>query len=261
MFRLTREVRFALTGSAPTGFANGHGGVPVIDRLAPWLSLRVTLSGDLDPRSSYLRNIKQIDEVVRARALPLLNRIYQDPGESRRLARIPAVVAEALHGGWPGASLDEVELLLSPYCSVSVITKELPMTRLSQKFEFSAAHRLHNASLSDAENRQTYGKCNNPHGHGHNYELQVTIAGEPDASGVIISTEQLERIVHESVIAKLDHKHLNVEVPEFGRVIPSVENIAKVIHAMLKPTLQSTAARLASVTVWETPKTWCEYSE
>ena len=135
------------------------------------------------------------------------------------------------------------------------------MVRLSQTFEFCASHRLHSPALSDEENRRTYGKCNNPHGHGHNYELQVTLAGKPDARGVLIDVPVFERVVAETVIEPFDHKNLNEEVPQFADVIPSVENIAQVIYRMLAPRFAAEKAKLASVTVWETPKTWCEYSE
>jgi 6-pyruvoyltetrahydropterin/6-carboxytetrahydropterin synthase len=137
------------------------------------------------------------------------------------------------------------------------------MIRMSQKFEFSASHRLHNPSLSDEMNRQTFGKCNNPHGHGHNYELQVTLSG-PDGAEMPTPLVQFERIVAETVIDRFDHKNLNEQVPEFAELIPSVENIARVIYRLLKPKLESQQAserHLASVTVWETPKTFCEYSE
>lgn len=135
------------------------------------------------------------------------------------------------------------------------------MVRLSQKFEFSASHRLHNPSLSDQANRDTFGKCNNPHGHGHNYEVQVTLAGEPDAGGVLVDVPVFERIVAEAAIDRFDHKNLNVELPEFEDVIPSVENIARAIYRLLKPRFSDSRGKLASVTVWETPKTSCEYSE
>jgi 6-pyruvoyltetrahydropterin/6-carboxytetrahydropterin synthase len=136
------------------------------------------------------------------------------------------------------------------------------MTRLSQKFEFAASHRLHNPALSDEQNRQTFGKCNNPHGHGHNYELQVTLIGEPASnSGLIIDIPVFEQIVADTVINRFDHKNLNLQVEEFASEIPSVENIARAIYRLLKPKLQSLQSQLASVTVWETPKTWCEYSE
>ena len=135
------------------------------------------------------------------------------------------------------------------------------MVLLSQKFEFSASHRLHNPSLSDEANRDTFGKCNNPHGHGHNYEVQVALIGEPDSGGVLVDIPTFERTVAEVAIDRFDHKNLNVELPEFENVIPSVENIARAIYRLLKPRFADARARLASVTVWETPKTSCEYSE
>lgn len=135
------------------------------------------------------------------------------------------------------------------------------MVRLSQMFEFAATHRLHSPALSEAENRAVYGKCNNPHGHGHNYQVQVTLAGMPDHTGVLINVPQFERIVAETIIDRFDHKNLNVELPEFADQIPSVENIAQVIFRLLKPKLTFPHAKLAAITVWETPKTWCEYSE
>ena len=136
------------------------------------------------------------------------------------------------------------------------------MVRLSHKFEFSASHRLFNRSLGEDENRRLFGKCSNPHGHGHNYELQVTLAGEPDrVNGVLVDLPAFERVVATAVIDRFDHKNLNAEVPEFRELIPSVENIAMVIHRLLKPKLTAGDVRLAGVTVWETPKTWCEYTE
>jgi 6-pyruvoyltetrahydropterin/6-carboxytetrahydropterin synthase len=135
------------------------------------------------------------------------------------------------------------------------------MTRLSEKFEFSASHRLFNPTFTDEENLKTFGKCSNPHGHGHNYELQVTLRGRPNEKGLLVDIPLFEKIVAENVIQRFDHKNLNVEVPEFKNAIPTVENIAATIYRILKPKLHSTTADLASITVWETAKTWCEYSE
>jgi len=135
------------------------------------------------------------------------------------------------------------------------------MTRLSQKFEFSASHRLFNPTFSDDQNLKTFGKCSNPHGHGHNYELQVTLRGRPNEKGLLMDIPAFEKIVAENVVSRFDHKNLNVEVPEFKNSPPTVENIAATIYRILKPKLQVDGASLASVTVWETAKTWCEYSE
>lgn len=137
------------------------------------------------------------------------------------------------------------------------------MLYLNQHFEFSAAHRLHNPTLSDADNRKTFGKCNNPAGHGHNYQVKVSITGTPGPDGTLLPVASLDEIVNRHVIDHLDHKHLNEQVPEFdqsaGGVNPSVENIAMVVYRRLAPHVAP--ARLAAVTVWETPKTWAEYSE
>jgi len=164
-------------------------------------------------------------------------------------------------GRW-GERFEGVSLVLSAFLELTASRTELPMVRLSQRFEFSASHRLFNRALSDEENCRIYGKCSNPHGHGHNYELQVTLAGEPDSlNGLLVNLPAFERIVGLSVIDRFDHKNLNVELPEFAGLIPSVENIARVIYKLLQPRFVEAGARLAAVTVWETPKTWCEYTE
>lgn len=266
MLLLTREIRFALKTDGIsngqeglwTGY-NGYGGVPAYDPGACFLVLRVTLSGSLDPKSSYLRNITEVDRVVRQRAIPFLQRLWTEGQYD------PATVLHGLKDRlcdtWPGSSLEQLELLPTPYHSFRMILSEPKMIRISQKFEFSAAHRLHNPSLSDTENRQLFGKCNNPYGHGHNYELEVTLAGEPDATGMLMPIHKLEEIVQRQVIELLDHKFLNLEVEAFKTCNPSVENIARVIFGWLRAPLTQPHCRLDRVTVWETPKTWATYSE
>jgi 6-pyruvoyltetrahydropterin/6-carboxytetrahydropterin synthase len=264
MFRLTREVRFSVNrrpDDAPADKpTNGYAGFPSMRGIGHYLALRVTVSGALDPASQYLINIKKIDSLARERAIPFVR--------ERVLGAAPvapgplvADLFERLTPAAPGATLDAIELMLSPFLSYGCRASELPMVRLSQKFEFSATHRLHNPVLSDEENCATYGKCNNPHGHGHNYEVQVTLKGTPGRSGLLVDVPAFERIVAATVIERFDHKNLNVELPEFREVIPSVENIAMTVYRLLKPRFAEAGAALASVTVWETPKTWCEYSE
>jgi hypothetical protein len=173
MFRLTREVRFAVNDqpdaqlrSAP---ANSYGGYPSLTGFGHYLTLAVTLEGELNPSSNYLRNIKEIDDVVRRKAIGLVSKLVQTRAVP---APTPALLFDALRDQWPGTLLCEIRLGLSPFLSLGCLRSELPMIRLSQKFEFAASHRLHNPSLSDEQNRATFGKCNNPHGHGHNYERQ-----------------------------------------------------------------------------------------
>ena len=260
MFRLSREVRFAINSVPDNQLlhkpSNSYGGFPTLNGLGHWFSLAITLVGEIDPQTNYLRNIKEIDDVVRQRAVPLVDRAIRD-GRFGGGAGVLGEMFELLGNAWPGTSLEWLKLSLSPFLVLSVKAVEFPMIRLSQRFEFSASHRLHNPALSDEANRACFGKCNNPAGHGHNYEVQVTISGKPDGDGSLVCVPDLERIVARTVIDRLDHKHLNLEVPEFASLNPTVENIAKIIFSLLKPRIAS----LSSVTVWETPKTWCEYSE
>jgi 6-pyruvoyltetrahydropterin/6-carboxytetrahydropterin synthase len=132
------------------------------------------------------------------------------------------------------------------------------MVQLTRSFEFSAAHRLYCANLSDEENHRLFGKCSNPHGHGHNYVVEVTVGGTPDAvSGTIVDMPAFDRTVQETVIVPFDHKNLNVECPEFSDLNPSVENIARVIFQRLESALDR--GTLLNIRVWETPKTYADY--
>ena len=108
------------------------------------------------------------------------------------------------------------------------------MIYLTRRVEFSASHYYHNPEFSAEENRRIFGKCNNPHGHGHNYILEVTVKGEIDSrSGFVIDLKQLKEIMNREVVDALDHRHLNKEVPEFARQIPTSENIAIAIWKRL----------------------------
>lgn len=263
MFRLTREVRFAIgadPGPPASPPANGFAGFPPLLGLGHYYALQVTLAGSLDSHSQYLLNIRQIDRSVRHEAIPRIERAIRDRtfgGGGNLLHGLFTALREV----WHPATLERLTLCLSPFLAISMAAGEIPMAQLSQKFEFSASHRLYNPSLPPEENQALFGKCSNPYGHGHNYELQVTLRGEPDASGVLLAIPAFERIVTETVIDKFDHRNLNAELPEFSTLIPTVENIAMVIYRLLRPRFEEHRAHLASVTVWETPKTWCEYSE
>lgn len=263
MFRLTREVRFAvnlvpdqqLSASATNSFA----GYPSLTGFGHYLTLAVTLRGELRRESSYLRNIKDIDDAVRRIAIPIVASAVRE-----RQSPVVALqgLSNAIRDAWDGAVVEQLALSLSPFLTLTLRTEESPMLRLSQKFEFSASHRLFNRDCDDAENRRIFGKCSNPNGHGHNYELQVTLAGDGErVGGVLKNIPDFERIVGDTVIERFDHKNLNLDLPEFADIIPSVENIARVIYRLLRPRFGDAGAKLAAVTVWETPKTWCEYSE
>ena len=108
------------------------------------------------------------------------------------------------------------------------------MIRLTRRYRFCASHRLHAAGLSDAENRALYGKCNNPHGHGHDYTLEVSVSGQVDAeSGRVGDLAALDTLVREQVLEPFDHHDLNKEVPAFAERVPTTENLAIEIRSRL----------------------------
>jgi 6-pyruvoyltetrahydropterin/6-carboxytetrahydropterin synthase len=106
--------------------------------------------------------------------------------------------------------------------------------KLTRRYRFSASHRLDTPALSPEENRKLYGKCNNPYGHGHDYVLDVTVAGSPDESGQIVGREALDGLVAERILARFDHRNLNVDLPELAGVVATTESLAVAIEMALK---------------------------
>jgi 6-pyruvoyltetrahydropterin/6-carboxytetrahydropterin synthase len=132
------------------------------------------------------------------------------------------------------------------------------MVYLTRKAEFSAAHYYHNPQWSAEENQRVFGKCANLNGHGHNYTLEVTVKGEPDAkSGFVIDLKELKAIMHREVLDVMDHRMLNKEVPEFATQIPTTENLAISIWKRLEGKLK--IARLHRVRVYETPDLFVDF--
>lgn len=132
------------------------------------------------------------------------------------------------------------------------------MVYVTRREVFSASHRLFNKNLSDEENEKLFGKCSNPNGHGHNYVLEVVIAGEIDPlTGYVIDLSILKKIIHEHVISKVDHKNLNTDVEFLDGIIPSSENIAVGIWNQLVDKIPS--GKLYSVKLYETENNYIEY--
>ncbi len=134
----------------------------------------------------------------------------------------------------------------------------MPKVRVTRRVHFSAAHRLHNPALSDEENARIYGPCNHPNWHGHNYELDVTVEGEPDPrTGYLVDLGELRDLADE-VIGQMDHRNLNLDVPWLHGVIPSTENLVVEIWRQLEPRIPR--GRLARLVLWETPRNYAEYT-
>lgn len=263
---LTRTIRFCLDGqsSVTRGLAgarhNTFSAWPAMRGLGRYYELHVRCRGEADAKTGYFINIKHIDAAVRRTILPHLDSLVASLADTAALPmgglmlKMFDLLSPVLHG-----SVIALQFQLTPFFSLSIRSHDMSHVLIRQQFEFSAAHRLHVPGYSDEQNRDIFGKCNNPSGHGHNYKLEVCIRSPIDARGHICPVEKLDELIDAVVIQKLDHKHLNVDVPQFATLNPSVENIAKVIHEMIEPALPSLGIELEEVSVWETGKTVCTY--
>ncbi len=261
--RLMREVRWYGGGEHSESHAaveNGWAGTGAARPVLPFLILRTVVDGIVDPATGFLCDIKRIDELIRSHVVPRLRstEASDSPFELPLLARKLIECFDVIRGfSPPKTTLQYLQLRVSPFTNLTLEQGTPRMIHLTQSYEFSASHRLHCTNLTDEENQKLFGKCSNPHGHGHNYVLDVTIAGDPDpCTGLAISIGELDRCVNEQVIEPFDHKNLNIECPEFQTLNPTVENIASAIHRRLVAALGPN--RSVGVRVWETPKTFAE---
>ncbi|MEO8128381.1 MAG: 6-carboxytetrahydropterin synthase [Bryobacteraceae bacterium] len=132
---------------------------------------------------------------------------------------------------------------------------------ITRKAEFSASHRCYNPQLSEAENHALYGESAESHGHGHNYVIEVTLAGHPDpVTGMIFDLKRLKEIIRREVVDPMDHRYLNHEVKPFDTVIPTPENIAREVWNRLEPQLRFQNAKLHAVRLYETDDLYVDYS-
>lgn len=130
---------------------------------------------------------------------------------------------------------------------------------ITRQVHFNAAHRLHNPAKSLAWNRRQYGMCTNPHWHGHNYVLEVTVRGQPDPeTGYIVDLGELKRILHRAVVDPCDHRNLNTEVAFLRGTIPSSENLVIAFWREIAPLLPA-AATLYRVRLYETPRNFADF--
>jgi len=233
--------------------------------------VEMTVGGEIDAETGMVINIKDVDAVLKAQVIsPLHGRLLdEDAALLRGLPPTPENIARALWNPCAFALPAEgrlTRLTLWPTWALKAelsLFQEKPMLTVTRTYDFSASHRLHSAALSDAENAEIFGKCNWENGHGHNYEVEVTLAGDADpATGQLWDGHCLDKIVSEEVLIPYDHKHLNYDAPDFRALNPTSENLTKVIWDNLSRRLSAEdlgGARLFRVAVRETPRNYFEY--
>ncbi|HLX64445.1 MAG TPA: 6-carboxytetrahydropterin synthase [Planctomycetota bacterium] len=229
--------------------------------------LELSVRGPVDPIDGMVINIKTVDAELKcllgeidhrmlnsalpefADAVPTTERLAQV-----LWARIPEKIGAAR----------KVSLRLEehPGMHVEIFEENPAMVHLTRSIEFSAAHRLHSEKLSEEENWRVYGKCNNPSGHGHNYVVEVTVRGEPDArTGIVIDIGKFDALLDEEIDARFDHKHLNLDTTFFKDVPATAENIAIVIWNLLEKKIAALRSGVAlhRVRLIETARSWFDY--
>lgn len=262
---LCRTVRFSIN---PDGSSEGHNsfsGKPSGAGLARYYEITLGAAGIPAPQTGYLIGIQAIDALVRGRLVPLIAQACRETPEVNPASLLPTLWDAASPGLEP--TLTRVIWLLSPYHHIEMTTesREDNAILIRQRFEFAAAHRLHSPHMSDEENAAFFGKCNNPSGHGHNYQLEPCLRVPLPVLEEANVQLAMQRAVNDILLDKLDHKFLNTDCAWFnqetGGVIPSVENIARVCFEQLAPVIAEIGpgVKLVCVTAWETEKTSAIY--
>lgn len=269
MIRLTRRVTFssghrywipalseeenrALFGQWASPYNHGHNYV-----------LDVTVAGRVNPRDGMVVNIKSVDDAIRDVVVgefdqrSINDEIPHFHDRASSLENLLLYIADRLKGN-VHADLVHLRLEEMPGLWAELDLETAAMT-LTRTYEFAASHRLHAPGLTDAENLEVFGKCNNPAGHGHNYIVEVTVQGRPDPrTGFLCDLGALDSAVEERVVNRYDHRNLNEDIDEFRGTVTTAEIIAQEIFNRLDGHLP---AKLARVRLWETARSAFEVTK
>jgi len=263
MVHLGRQIRFSVNPFLDDveGGCNPYSSKPAGAGLGVFLELAVELLGPVSPDTGFVINVTEIDKCAREFAVPIFaERICErwrrgEHIDLKTLAQMLRLAHERLLGKFGTAKVDKLTLKLNPFRTITMDTTDPGMMYFSEKFEFAAMHKLWNDSLSESENYAVFGKCAHPAGHGHNYIVEVT--AKTGADGPALRIGEFERVVDTELIQIVDHRNLNLDVPAFAEMIPTVENLATFAWDRLADKLEP--ARLHCITVWETDRTYCSY--
>ena len=226
-----------------------------------YYEIQLAVKGQPDPKTGYLISIHEIDSIIRDRFLPIIAKQVTANPRAHPANLIPKlwnIAANQINH-----QLCAIRWHLTPYMSLEMTSTTQPSNAVlvRQHFDFAAAHRLHAPTMSDEQNAEFFGKCNNLHGHGHNYQLEPCIRISIELLKSKDYQLEIQQAVNSVLLDHLDHKFLNIDCPWFdqsqGGVIPSVENIARICYEQLAPAIAQIAPgiQLVSMTAWETEKT------
>lgn len=235
--------------------------------------LHVGLTGALSPTTGWIINTQDIDRLLRETVIKELDHTCINLDHPYFHTRLPTTENLALYI-WDrllAVFPESVQLCQIQVCESNRLaaafrgerslsgTQEVSTVYFTRAYEFTASHRLFNPALSDEENRALFGKCFSPNGHGHNYRLEVTLAGEiTPEQGMVTDLAKLDNCVQQEVLQTLDYAYLNRDVPEFKTQVPTTEHLVKFVWDRLSPHFAA-SPRLHRVRLYETPRSWFDY--
>lgn len=222
--------------------------------------LFVYMAGELDEYGMVL-NLSDVKHVIKREVtsqldFSYLNDVWTDFQQTLPTTEnIARVIWQRLA---PHLPIVRIQLFEHPELWADYLGNEME-AYLTISTHFSAAHRLARPDLSYEENCEIYGKCARPNGHGHNYHLEVTVKGEmEERSGTIVDLGALQQVIDDYIVEPLDHTFLNKDIPYFGEVVPTAENIAVYIGNVLNQPIRQLGADLYKVKLIESPNNFCE---
>lgn len=268
MHKLVRQVRFSINpflDETDLGF-NSYSSKPTGNGLAIFFALRVGIEHKPDEDTGFVVNVTEIDSVVRTLVVPVFDEAVKKNYRNKKhvslcgLCELLDFSKIILSEHFSQMYISEFALELNPVRTLGIETlkKGGKMICFSEKFDFAAMHKLWNDKFSHKQNFEVFGKCANTSGHGHNYAAEVVVAIDENNIDDF-SIAEYQRAVKENFIDFVDHKNLNADVEYFEHKNPTVENIAAFAFGQLKG--KFTNSRLDKITIWETERTSCTYSE
>ena len=252
---LSDAENYAVFGATANPSSHGHNYV-----------LEATIKGTVNPEDGMVINITDLDKLLKDQVIAYYDHKHiniqppafaNNPHLQPTSENLAIRMWQAIEPHLKMATLHCIRLYEDSTLFADYYGEE-QMVYLTKVYEFSASHRLHSLHLSDADNREIFGKCNNLYGHGHNYALEVTIKGEVDSrTGMVADLNFLDEMIQKQVYTRFDHKHLNLDTPEFENLNPTSENFVKVIWDIIEPNLKP--IRLYRLRLKETPKNYFDY--
>ena len=233
---------------------NTFAGTPLTVSMGAFYEFHAAFHGHRADDTGFVFSIYDIDKAIRSVfPAPLSDALATCENPISVLPRLHGLLADELN-----QQPTRLRWTLNPYHHLEIGEHDMSHVTLTRHYTFSAAHRLVDKALDEAENLDLFGKCSLPNGHGHNYYLVVHVRVPTDTSAGPDILD-IDAIVMEHVIDKFDHRNLNLDIEQFKSNNPTLENITVTCHELLEPAFSRTQASLERVEVWETDRTACSY--